>query len=132
MERNEPYMILFDTNIIINMVNNPQDSSWEIYFKEKACICGITITELYRGLKTEQEKNKIEEMLSGFEIIKIEQEDWKQAGLFIASLRENGLSVPFQDAIIAYMGIKTNSRILTYDKHFKLINACDERVKLVL
>lgn len=132
MEADEPHMILFDTNVIIDMSNNPENAAWDIYSKEPAAVCGITITELYRGFRNDREKEKIERLLSGFQIIPIEQNDWKEAGLLIAELRDSGVTVPFQDAIIAYLVIKNNCVVLTSDKHFKLIKACDERLQLML
>lgn len=131
MEADESHMILFDTNEVINMMNNPQDSAWNIYYQGTACICGITVTELFRGIKIPDQIEIVEEILSGFELLEIEKDDWKKAGLFIAKLRDSGLTVPFQDAMIAYMGIKTSARVLTSDKHFKMIQVCDARLKLV-
>lgn len=131
MEARKSHMILFDTNEIINMINNPQSPVWNIYYQEESCICGITITEIFRGIKLPEEIESVKQILSGFNFIEIEKEDWEQAGILIARLRDNGLTVPFQDAIIAFMGIKTGAKILSSDKHFKMIQICDKRLQLV-
>ena len=43
----------------------------------------------------------------------------------------NGLSVPYADAIIAFITIKNGLSLLTRDKHFKLIQVIDPRLKLL-
>ena len=43
----------------------------------------------------------------------------------------NGLSVPYADAIIAFITIKNGLSLLTNDKHFKLIQVIDPRLKLL-
>lgn len=57
-------------------------------------------------------------------------EDWKEIGLFIADLRNTGLTVPFQDAVIAYLAIKYECTLFTNDKHFKLIQTVNEKLLL--
>ena len=42
----------------------------------------------------------------------------------------NGLAVPFQDAIIAYLAIKYNCEVWTNDKHFKLMQVVLPELKL--
>lgn len=46
-------------------------------------------------------------------------------------LRTNGLSVPYADAVIAFIAIKNKLLLLTRDKHFKLIQVVDQRLKLL-
>lgn len=53
-------MILLDTNIVIDMINNSQDAHWELLNKEDVVVCGIVIAELYRGIKNAAEENAVE------------------------------------------------------------------------
>ena len=48
-------MILLDTNVVIDMINNSQDAHWELLNKEDVVVCGIVIAELYRGIKNAAE-----------------------------------------------------------------------------
>lgn len=41
-----------------------------------------------------------------------------------------GLSVPFQDAVLAYLSIKYDCKILTLDKHFPMMKVLDDRIGL--
>lgn len=49
-------MILFDTNIVIDMINNQDDSHWALLQQDSIVLCGIVITELYRGIKNQKEE----------------------------------------------------------------------------
>lgn len=45
-------------------------------------------------------------------------------------LRINGLSLPFQDVLIAFIAIKNDVAVYTADKHFHLIQAIYSELKL--
>lgn len=124
-------MILLDTNIVIDMINNEEDSNWALLQKDSVVLCGIIITELYRGIKNAEEEKAIELFVNSVDSLPLQNEDWKQIGLFIAKLRDYGLIVPVQDAIISYLAIKYNCSVCTNDKHFKMIKTAEERLQLV-
>ncbi len=123
-------MILLDTNIVIDMINNEDDSHWNLLQEDSVVLCGIVITELYRGIKNEKEEKAIELFVNSMDSLPLQNDDWKQIGLFIAKLRDSGLIVPVQDAIISYLAIKYNCSVCTNDKHFKMIKAAEEKLQL--
>lgn len=127
-------MILLDTNVVIDMINNSQDAHWELLNKEDVVVCGIVIAELYRGIKNAAEENAIELFVNAVDELPLDSdasgEDWKKIGMFIADLRKSGLSVPFQDAVIAYLAIKYKTTLCSNDRHFKLIQTVNEKLQL--
>ena len=127
-------MILLDTNVVIDMINNSQDAHWELLNKEDVVVCGIVIAELYRGIKNAAEKNAVELFVNAVDELPLDSdasgEDWKKIGMFIADLRKSGLSGPFQDAVIAYLDIKYKTTLCTNDRHFKLIQTVNEKLQL--
>ena len=50
-------MILLDTNVIIDLLNNEEDSRWDYLSQEDCVICGIVISELYSGIRGKKEEN---------------------------------------------------------------------------
>lgn len=42
-------MILLDTNVVIDMLNNENDRNWEIFQREDSLICGIVIEDFIEG-----------------------------------------------------------------------------------
>lgn len=127
-------MILLDTNVVIDMINNSQDAHWELLNKEDVVVCGIVIAELYRGIKNAAEENAVELFVNAVDELPLDSdasgEDWKKIGMFIADLRKSGLSVPFQDAVIAYLSIKYKTTLCSNDRHFKLIQTVNEKLQL--
>ena len=127
-------MILLDTNVVIDMINNSQDAHWELLNKEDVVVCGIVIAELYRGIKNAAEKNAVELFVNAVDELPLDSdasgEDWKKIGMFIADLRKSGLSVPFQDAVIAYLAIKYKTTLCSNDRHLKLIQTVNEKLQL--
>lgn len=124
-------MILLDTNIVIDMINNEDDSHWNLLQQDSVVLCGIVITELYRGIKNAKEEKAVELFVNSIDSLPLQNNDWKQIGLFIAKLRDSGLIVPVQDAIISYLAIKYNCSVCTNDKHFRMIKAADEKLQLI-
>lgn len=124
-------MILLDTNIVIDMINNSSDEHWSFFQQDSVVLCGIVITELYRGIKNQKEERAVELFVNSVDSLPLKQDDWKQIGIFIAKLRDSGLIVPVQDAIIAYLSIKYNCSLCTNDKHFKLIKNVNENLSLM-
>lgn len=124
-------MILLDTNIVIDMINNEDDFHWNLLQQDSVVLCGIVITELYRGIKNAKEEKAVELFVNSIDSLPLQNNDWKQIGLFIAKLRDSGLIVPVQDAIISYLAIKYNCSVCTNDKHFRMIKAADEKLQLI-
>lgn len=91
-------MILLDTNVVIDMINNSQDAHWELLNKEDVVVCGIVIAELYRGIKNAAEKNAVELFVNAVDELPLDSdasgEDWKKIGMFIADLRNLGFPFP--------------------------------------
>ncbi len=75
-----------------------------------------------------KESKAIELFVNSVDCLPIEQNDWIKIGTFICNLRKNGLSVPFHDAVLAYLAIKHNCKILTKDKHFSMMKIIDDRI----
>ena len=110
-------MILIDTNIIIDYLKEESSSIDSI--QDDFSICGVILAELLYGARTENEKTKIMQLSSLFRWIDIEESLWFEIGNTLNTLKKNGVTVPFQDVIIAALCIQKNLILLTNDKHFK-------------
>ena len=123
-------MILLDTNVIIDLLNNEDDSRWILLNQEDCVICGIVISELYSGIKSKKEEKAVELFVNSLDCLSVEEGDWQKIGQLISHFKKNGLSVPFQDAVLAYLSIKYGCKILTLDKHFPMMKVLDDRIML--
>ena len=114
-------MILADTNVIIDFWDNPNDESARIFEDNEIATCGVIKTELLRGSNSEKQFSQIEEALNDFTYFSFSEKDWISLSKLFITLKKNGLAVPFQDAMIAYLAIKHDCEVWTNDKHFKLM-----------
>ncbi len=114
-------MILVDTNIIIDFWKKPNKKAQDIFENEEIAICGIIKAELIHGAKSDKEISIIIEALEEFSMFEITENDWVEIGKLLNRVKKKGISIPFQDAVIAYLAIKNSSELWTNDKHFKLL-----------
>lgn len=123
-------MILVDTNVIIDFQNKPNDESAKIFENNEIATCGVIKTELLRGSNSEEQFSQMEEALNDFIYLPFSEKDWISLSKQFIALKQNGLAVPFQDAMIAYLAIKHNCELWTNDKHFKLMQVVLPELKL--
>ena len=114
-------MILADTNVIIDFWDKPNDEYAKIFEDNEIATCGVIKTELLHGSSSEKQFSQIEEALCDFTYLSFSEKDWISLSKLFITLKKNGLAVPFQDAMIAYLAIKYNCEVWTNDKHFKLM-----------
>lgn len=114
-------MILADTNVIIDFWDNPNDEYARIFEDNEIATCGVIKTELLRGSNSEKQFSQIEEALNDFTYFSFSEKDWISLSKLFITLKKNGLAVPFQDVMIAYLAIKHDCEVWTNDKHFKLM-----------
>ena len=125
-------MILVDTNIIIDFWNNATAASAKIFSENDIALCGVIKTELLRGSKSVNDFAQIQTTLEDFYYLNFVENDWIALAKQFITLKKNGLVVPFQDAIIAFLAIKYDCEVWTNDKHFKLMQKVLPELKLLL
>ena len=99
-------MILVDTNIIIDIWKNRAEDIIQLFEKEAVCICGVIRSELMHGAYSEKNLEEISQKLNYITEINMANNEWDEFGRFLYKLRTNGLSVPYADAVIAFIAIK--------------------------
>jgi predicted nucleic acid-binding protein len=123
-------MILVDTNVIIDFWDKPTDEVKNVLEENDIAICGVIKTELLRGSNSEKQFSQMEEALNDFTYLSFSEKDWISLANQFITLKKNGLAVPFQDAMIAYLAMKNNCEVWTNDKHFKLMQVVLPELKL--
>ena len=123
-------MILVDTNVIIDFWDKPTEKAKKIFAENDIAICGVVKAELLRGSNSDKQFCQMENALKYFFYLPFSENDWLLLAKQLISLKQNGLVVPFQDAIIAYLAIKHDCEIWTNDRHFKLMQVALPRLKL--
>ena len=114
-------MILVDSNVFIEFWKNPLDNQKKVFLYNEIAICGVIKSELLRGTSSEKQFREVFNALDCFNYLFFEESDWSELAKLFVDLRKNGILIPFQDGMIAYLAIKNNCKLWTNDKHFKLI-----------
>jgi predicted nucleic acid-binding protein len=123
-------MIFADTSILVDYLKARNPDINIIFENEDIAICGVVLAELIHGIKSDKEKTKILNSINELQWINIDEILWKEIGINLNLLKKNGLSVPFQDVIIATVCIKHDLFLFSHDKHFERIAGILEGLKL--
>jgi len=123
-------MKLVDTNIFIDYWKYQDEKSKKIFESNDIAVCGIVYTELLTGCRTENKKIEMINSLSSCKYLKFTKKDWIRFADFLKKLKLSGVTVPFQDGIIAWLAIKNNCEVWTKDNHFTVMKAVFPELQL--
>lgn len=121
---------LADSNVFIDFWHGKNLERYSsIFVTHEVVLCGVVVAELIQGVYSEKNRQKVQETLSLFDQINLD--DWTTFGNQLCLLRINGITVPFQDAMIASIAIAHDLPIWTNDKHFLRVQRVIPELKLV-
>jgi len=123
-------MILLDTSVIIDYWRKPRRVVERALTQRNPCLCGVVLSELLQGAANERDVERTEQALSGFPCIDIPEGVWRELGLNLSALRQAGLKVPFQDALLATVALVHGMELWTLDAHFKQIQTVLKELNL--
>jgi len=123
-------MILADASIIIQFWRNPTEEVKQVFIQNQVFISGITRAELYFGAKDKNQLLKIQNALNDFDEVQINQNTWENLGINLFTLKSNGITVPFQDALLATIAIENDLDVWTLDNHFRIMQLVLSELKL--
>jgi len=114
-------MLLADTDVLIDFLRG-NDKAVELVREnsENILVSPITVTELYAGARNEKERNELDSFLGLFQIIAIDSEIAKTAGLMKREyLKSHNLGMA--DCLIAASTIASNAKLKTLNiRHFPM------------
>ncbi len=114
-------MILIDSNILIEYYRDRNSELAKKIDNLPIAICGVIKSEILHGAKTSTEINNLLASFKTFDLLHIDEYDFEGIGFMLQTLRENGITVPFTDVMIAFSAIKYDIPVWTQDSHFRLI-----------
>ncbi len=110
--------VILDTNIIIDCLKKDERTINQIEQIAKfdtLVISHVTITEIYAGVRPNEIK-AVENYLNIFLRIPIQEKISKKAGQIINDLRQRGITINYQDSVIAACAIIDQVPLLTKNK----------------
>jgi predicted nucleic acid-binding protein len=111
-------MILTDTSIVIDWLRLPSLLTRRIIGSHRPAICGVSLTELLTGIRTEPERRKLMHQLAVFGRVDVAEPVWEIAGRISGAMEAKGTRIPFPDVLIIATAIHHGLPLWTRDKHF--------------
>jgi hypothetical protein len=111
-------VILVDASVIIDYDRKKDAKLGQLLLSQFSAICGVTRAELLHGARLPAERSQLIGLLNSFVQIPIPDSLWDDVGDHLAILRHNGLTVPFQDAVVVTVGISLDIDVWARDAHF--------------
>jgi predicted nucleic acid-binding protein len=120
-------VILVDTSVFIDFFNGKNSKLSETLIKsietsEDICTCGIIITEILQGIRSDKEYDRIRNILSGLLYLPITKNIFIHASSIYRTIRKHGKTIRSPiDCIIAAICIEHEIELLHNDKDFNNI-----------
>ena len=116
-------MILTDTSILIEWSRMPTVAIARVVLSGNSSVCGITVAEMYEGVRSDEERSDVEVTLQRFGRVAIEEPVWELTGRIMGAMTRRGTKIKFPDAAVAATAIHKKLPLWTRDRHFKWVRA---------
>jgi len=123
-------MILADSSILIAYLRDAPPEIERVLLSGQVAICGVTRAEILHGARTEKDVEVLLTILADFDDIPIPGSVWTALGRNLFRLRTGGISVAFQDALVATLAIETGCELWSLDHHFSLMRTALPNLEL--
>ena len=124
-------MILVDTSILSlafrrRVKKSPESPQVQILRRlveqdQPVVVPGIVLQELLSGVRTENEYERLQDLMEGFPLMLATREHHLEAARIANTCRQKGVSISPVDCLIAAMAIQAKSQLFTVDEDFKRV-----------
>ncbi|HLP48367.1 MAG TPA: PIN domain-containing protein [Candidatus Kapabacteria bacterium] len=131
-------MVLVDTSIIIDFINNNiyKEEIITLLENKKFTTTEIIIMEVLQGIKDDKTYDKIKSFLESLPLVEVRYDDFLEAANIYRICRKRGITIRKSiDCIIAAIAINNNLELFSNDmdfdnirKHFELIRYEESRL----
>ena len=111
-------MILADTSVIVDCLRGKDLKLQALIPLLPVAVCGVTRAEVLCGSRDAAHRQKLLAILAALQAVPIPEAIWTEVGDNWATLRVGGVTVPFQDLLIASVAIVNAIELWTRDIHF--------------
>jgi hypothetical protein len=114
-------MILVDTSVVIDYARGKDAKLVSLLPTLPVAVCGIVRAELLYGSRDPGDRPALLTLLNTFQQVPIPDSMWDIVGDHLAALRAAGITVPFQDVVIATLAIANDIELWTRDAQYAMI-----------
>jgi predicted nucleic acid-binding protein len=114
-------MILVDTSVVIDYARRRDAKVSALLRSRPVAVCGVVRAELLCGARDSRHRSALVTLLSAFNQLAMPDATWDAVGNNLATLRLQGITVPFPDAVIATPAIENDFEVWARDPHFAIM-----------
>ncbi len=111
-------MILADTSVAIAYERARTLCLQQIIRANAAAVCGVTVAEMFAGVRTAKDEARCLTALVEFQRLAIPDTLWETTGRNQAQLSAHGFTVELADAAIATLALHLDLELWHYDRHY--------------
>jgi predicted nucleic acid-binding protein len=120
-------MVLVDTSAWIEMHRRDGNPAVKLAVRGlldefEAALCGPVEMEFLGGAR-DHERDRLKAWLNILPYLRNDQKLWRKAAENFGLMRKSGISVPWNDLLIATIAMEHNVRVYSVDKHFDSLSA---------
>jgi predicted nucleic acid-binding protein len=123
-------VILLDTSVVIDYVRGKDTKLVGLLPRISGAVCGMVRAELLCGARDPSHRINLLTLLSTISHLPILDSLWDKVGDNLATLRSQGITVPFPDAVIATLGVENDLEVGARDHQYPLMQNALPRLKL--
>jgi predicted nucleic acid-binding protein len=114
-------MILLDSSVVFDHTRG-RDPRLAAHFSTfPVAVCGVVRAEVLCGARHPADRAALIRLLDSLAQVPTPEPIWDVVGDTLATLRTNGVTVPFPDAVLATLAIINDLELWTRDTHFALV-----------
>src|SRR5437879_2789397 len=98
-------MILVDASVVIDYVRGKDVKLRTLLPQKPVAICGVTRAEVLSGARSAVDRQNLLSILFTFQQLSIPDSVWDVVGDCLAALRASGITLPFQDIVLAVLAM---------------------------
>lgn len=123
-------MILIDSTVLVDYLRKKDKKLLGLMKAHDGAICGIVRAEILHGAHDIKHRRRLLAALNTLTQVTIPDSMWDFVGDNLATLRSQGVTVPFNDAALATLALSLEIELWARDKHFPDIQKVLPKLKL--
>ncbi len=123
-------MILVDSNLFIAYLRTREAKIPVLLHAHGGQTCGVVRAEVFQGVRTPTQRADAMTLFAPLPHVAMSDSLWDTIGDNLALLRRRGITVPFNDGVLATLALATDLEVWTRDTDFAHIQSVFPALRL--
>ncbi len=123
-------MILVDASVLIDFLRTQEAKLATLFATLPLTVCGLTWSEILAGSRGPAHRQRLLAFLNSFGTTPIPEGVWDDVGDNLTRLRVSGLTIPFQDVVVAAVALDADIELWARDQHYPMMKTVFPALRL--